>query len=52
MLTICFPIKSSQMNPKIKLGTAIFTFALIVGFATMLVESTAEHLNRKNVNTN
>lgn len=40
------------MNPKFKLGTAIFILALIVGFATMFLESTAEHLNRKNVNTN
>jgi len=39
------------MNPKINLGTAIFTFALIVGFATVIVETSANYIKRRNVNT-
>lgn len=35
------------MNPKINLGVAIFTFALIVGFATMIVETSANYIKRK-----
>ena len=40
------------MNPKFRLGTAIFTFALIIGFATVVVETTAEYLKKRNANSN
>ncbi|MFZ4107155.1 hypothetical protein [Flavobacterium sp.] len=40
------------MNSKFRLGTVLFSFALIVGFATVIIESLAEYLKQKNVNTN
>jgi len=40
------------MNPRFRLGTVLFSFALIVGFATVVIESVAEYLKKRNVNTN